>query len=151
MPRPPIEIAPATKFAVTTLALTLVLVLVLQASAQTQPEADIDCSNAMSTAEINSCADRAFDAADKKLNQVYQQAITRIPEFATVPPFDQKKWEETLRNSQRAWLAYRDAQCKDHVALFWGGGSGTSAAVLGCMTEKTKERTREIEEDYAPR
>ena len=114
-------------------------------------EPEVDCNNALSTVEMNFCADRDFAAADAALNAAYQKALQGIPHFAMDPPFDAPRWEKALRQSQRAWVAFRDAECKDHVAMFWTGGSGTTVAVLGCMTDKTKERTREIEEAYSER
>lgn len=107
-----------------------------------------DCDDAKSTAEINACADKAFEEADTALNRVYKQALAAVPKRAIEPPYDAKSWEAALRESQRAWLAYRDSECKTHQSMFWGGGSGTSAVVLGCMTEKTKARTKELTESY---
>jgi uncharacterized protein YecT (DUF1311 family) len=109
----------------------------------------IDCSNPTSTVEMNECADRELAAADAKLNAAYDKALKSLKDLASDPPFDAKAWEEALRKSQRAWIAFRDAECKDHVPMFWSGGTGTTSAVLGCLSRKTKERTEELEESYA--
>ena len=115
-------------------------------NANAQPE--IDCQNAMSTAEMNACADKAFEAADKELNAAYQSALAAIPGVASEKPYGAKSWEAALRASQRAWVAFRDAECVGHLAFFWQGGSGASADIIGCKTELTKARTQVLRERY---
>jgi uncharacterized protein YecT (DUF1311 family) len=110
----------------------------------------IDCANATSTVEMNFCAEEEFDKADAALNKAYQTALAAIPSLAGEHPFDAKSWENALRASQRAWLAFRDAECDQHVPMFWTGGTGTSSAVTGCTTEKTRARTEELKEQYEP-
>ena len=53
-----------------------------------------------------------------------------------------------MRAAQRAWVAFRDAGCKGAMPMEWSGGSGTSAAVLICMREKTEARTKDLKERY---
>lgn len=114
-------------------------------SAQAQT---IDCAKASSTVEMNFCADKDFQAADKSLNEAYAAALASIKTRDLEKPYDAKSFEAAMRASQRAWLAYRDADCKDLVPQEWSGGSGTTSAVLGCMTEKTMQRTKDLKERY---
>ncbi len=109
---------------------------------------NIDCSNAQSTVEMNFCSEKEFDAADKELNQQYDKALRFIAESDLEKPYDPKSWTEAMRAAQRAWLAYRDADCKDLMPMEWSGGTGTSSAVMGCMTEKTIARTKDLKERY---
>lgn len=108
----------------------------------------IDCDNASSTVEMNFCSDKAFQEADAKLNAVYKKVLAHIAEADLEKPYDRDSWEKAMRESQRAWVAFRDADCKGAVPMEWSGGSGTSAAVNGCMTEKTEARTKELTERY---
>jgi uncharacterized protein YecT (DUF1311 family) len=110
-----------------------------------------DCSEALSTADMNRCADAEFAKADAELNAVYQKALAAIPELAGDPPWDAKSWEDALRASQRAWVAFRDAECEKHVAMFWTNGSGATVDILGCKTEKTEQRTKELKDRYESR
>lgn len=101
----------------------------------------IDCANAISTADLNDCASKELDAADAELNAVYKEAIGSIPSMATDNSrFNAKSWEEALRKSQRAWVAFRDAECDGHVPMFMGGGTATTGEVIGCQTEMTRAR-----------
>jgi uncharacterized protein YecT (DUF1311 family) len=112
-------------------------------------EQALNCQEALSTVEMNNCAGAEYEAADVELNRVYKAALGAIPEMATgEPPFDRASWEEALRASQRAWVAFRDAECEDHVAKFWNGGTGATVDIIGCKTEKTEQRTKELKARY---
>lgn len=124
------------------------LVLPLSLGFGTAHAQNIDCANATSTVEMNFCAEKDFNAADKTLNAAYEAALASIKGRDLEKPYDAKSFEAALRASQRAWLAYRDAYCKDLIAQEWSGGSGTTSASLGCMTEKTMRRTKELKERY---
>lgn len=109
----------------------------------------VDCANISgSTYEINICSERDFEAADEKLNAVWKRVLAGIAESDGESPWDAKSWEKKVREAQRAWVAFRDADCKDAVPMEWTGGTGTTAAVLGCMTEKTNVRTKELSERF---
>ena len=110
--------------------------------------AAIDCSNAQTTVEMNFCSEKEFDAADKELNAQYEKALGYIAESNLDKPYDPKSWTEAMRVAQRAWVAYRDADCKGLMPMEWSGGTGTSSAVMGCMTEKTIQRTKDLKERY---
>ena len=108
----------------------------------------VDCNNATSTAELNFCADKELEAADKALNAVYEKVLAKITKSEGEKPYDAKSWQDKLRASQRAWVAFRDAECKDLVPMSWSGGTGTSGAVLGCMSGMTKVRTKDLVEQF---
>lgn len=107
-------------------------------------DAKIDCANAMTTYEQNYCADKDLAAADAKLNDAYKALLAAIAKTENEKPFDAKSWEKALRESQRAWVAFRDADCDGLVPKSWTGGTGTTVAVLGCKIAKTEARTKEL-------
>lgn len=130
-------------------AVLLLAVLAVVPAVHAEDEDKIDCSNAMSTVEMNHCAGLDLDKADAELNKVYKMALSRIPEIAMdEAPFDAKSWEEALRASQRAWVAFRDAECDRHVPMGWTGGTGTTVAVLGCKSALTEARTKALKDQY---
>ncbi|MBA2124786.1 hypothetical protein DLM45_00920 [Hyphomicrobium methylovorum] len=135
----------ALTLAISLAALAPLLALSTAAEARSK---GINCAKANSTYEINYCADRDFTAADKELNKTYRRAIRKTRERDLDEPYDSAQYEGAMRKAQRAWVGYRDADCKHLTAQEWSGGTGTSAAVLGCMTEKTTTRTRELQERY---
>jgi uncharacterized protein YecT (DUF1311 family) len=109
---------------------------------------NIDCSKATANAELNACAERQVNKADAKLNDAYQKALAYIAKTDGDKPYDAKSWADALRTSQRAWIAYRDADCNGLIPMSWGGGTGAMGAVLGCMQTKTEARTKELETVY---
>ncbi|HML43701.1 MAG TPA: DUF1311 domain-containing protein [Hyphomicrobium zavarzinii] len=111
-------------------------------------EEKIDCNDASSTVEMNFCAQKDFDAADAQLNAVYQKVLAHIGESDLEKPYDRASWEEAMRASQRAWVAFRDADCKGAVPMEWSGGTGTTVAVVGCMTTLTEARTKDLASRY---
>ncbi len=95
------------------------------------------CDEAKTTLQINECFAKELKKADAKLNRVYQLAEKKLqPDDAAL-----------LRKAQRAWLAYRDAQCEAEHAL-WGGGTGGTAARMSCSLELTRKRAAEIQNTY---
>jgi uncharacterized protein YecT (DUF1311 family) len=116
---------------------------------QARAENAIDCAKAVATVELNFCAEKELDKADAEMNEVYKKVLAYVAKSGGEKPYDPKSWEEALRASQRAWVAFRDAQCKGLVPMSWGGGTGTTGEVLGCMSAMTKARTKELAELYA--
>ena len=130
------------------LLMPLLMAMVSLPAGATEPMPN-DCTQALSTLKMNACAGADFETADTELNRVYSQALAAIPEMAAEEqPFDKASWEEALRASQRAWIVFRDAECEDHVEKFWGGGTGATADMIGCKTEKTEQRTKELKQRY---
>jgi uncharacterized protein YecT (DUF1311 family) len=118
------------------------------AGAQAQ-SAGADCMDkATSTVEMNVCLDRLLKRADAELNAAYQSAMKYIDASEDVPAEAKGKWRGALRDAQRGWIAFRDADCKGAVPFEWFGGTGATAAALDCMLEKTRARTKELTERY---
>lgn len=126
-------------------AIAALVVISVTAFAQDKP---IDCAKAMSTYEMNYCADRELAKADAQLNEVYRKALAKVAASTQPKPYDAKHWEAALRASQRAWVQFRDADCKGLVPMGWSGGTGTTGEVLGCMTEKTEARVKELKDRF---
>jgi uncharacterized protein YecT (DUF1311 family) len=86
-------------------------------------------------------------AADARLNQVYQRRIAD----ARADDRDDRRtrgWysqEEALRASERAWIAFRDSECR-YLTQQDVGSRMHSSLVRGCLVEQTEERTAELRE-----
>lgn len=90
-----------------------------------------------STMGLIECMGDELKVQDARLNAAYAKAM------ADLTPAQ----KESLRTAQRAWVAFRDADCQSLVSEDWG----TASRVAGneCMVRRTVERTLELE-DYPP-
>jgi uncharacterized protein YecT (DUF1311 family) len=96
-----------------------------------------DCANAMDQATMDECADKDFDAADKKLNEAYKQIVDRLKDNAAS--------KKLLVDAQRAWVAFRDSEC-----AFQGGpretaGSVYPMVVANCQAGLTENRLKDLQ------
>ena len=78
------------------------------------------------------------------MNAAYRATIERIARTTGMDPKVRREWQRVFRDAQRKWLAFRDADCNGAVAYEWFGGTGVTAAILGCKTEKTVARAKEL-------
>lgn len=140
----PIPAKRSARRAVATIAVSVTLAVPTAAVAQNK----LDCASAMATPELNACSELELERADDLMNAIYKKLLAKIAASKGDKPYDARSWEAALRASQRAWVAFRDADCKGLVPMAWGGGTGTTGEVLGCMTEKTIRRTDELTAHY---
>lgn len=107
----------------------LLALLLLAASAGNAAAGD--CSAAETQTEMNLCAGAAFDAADAELNALYKQISARLKSDAATT--------RLLVATQRAWIAFRDAEC-DFAASSVAGGSIAPMIRAECLTSLTEAR-----------
>lgn len=88
-----------------------------------------ECNSASTQSDLNQCTAAQYQAADKKLNETYQQAQKRAPAAQ----------REMLKKAQVAWIASRDADC-ELIGSGTEGGSVQPMVHNQCMTDKTAER-----------
>lgn len=79
------------------------------------------------------CAAEAFAKADKELNEVYQQLLSRLDEQA----------KEKLKETQRAWLAYIKANVS-FVYHVEGDGSAGRMVAWNQNEQATLARIKEL-------
>ncbi len=105
--------------------------LVVQAFSSSAFAADIDCKNPVGQTSINICADKAFKASDKQLNEKYHELYEASSEAGRLK----------LQQAQRAWIAYRDAQCTfDTMGSV--GGSMHAQTYSTCVDMLTQAQTK---------
>ena len=105
----------------------------------------LDCANPATTADMITCGGRDLDAADRELNQVYDETMGLVRKRAA-------DWPEAagnLRAAQRAWVVFRDANCT-WVAGAMEGGTGQPVLEISCRSEMTRARTKELRETAKP-
>ena len=83
----------------------------------------------ISQRQMDDCAAFEYKQADAHLNKVYRKAVQYMADdlASAQKRGDQKqtKYEETaiasLKESERAWISYRDIQCKAAAQEYEGG------------------------------
>ena len=99
--------------------------------------AAVDCANASDQATINQCAGQDYKAADNELNAVYKQIKERLKDNAEAT--------KLLVDAQRAWIGFRDAECKFSSSGVTGG-SVYPLVYSSCLTEVTKVRVEALKQ-----
>jgi uncharacterized protein YecT (DUF1311 family) len=95
----------------------------------------------MHTDEINACMKAARARGEVEMDKAYA-ALSKELETAGA--------QDLLMKSQRAWIAYRDAECLNYAGPQSQGGSLWSADVDGCYAQKANERAAELNFDANP-
>jgi uncharacterized protein YecT (DUF1311 family) len=88
------------------------------------------------TAGMLNCSSQALDKWDKELNRVYKELIKKLsPEE-----------KELLKQSQRQWIKFRDAEFKWISGLYLGIGTNIPLEKMSIMLDIVKERVKMLEE-----
>ena len=120
-----------------------------------QPMTETECENAMSQMEMTACATQRFERADAELNRLYREQIVaaresdRSPENGRSEGDDRPGEEETLREAQRAWVAFRDAHCRGE-GYAARGGSMEPMVYEDCRARLTRERIAQLTPQQSP-
>lgn len=88
---------------------------------------------AQTQAATNASAARDARAADQALNARYKAASARLSPASRL----------LLRNAQRSWIAFRDAQCTFETSGV-RGGSAYPMVKASCLKELTQQRIRQL-------
>lgn len=99
-----------------------------------------------SDAQIERDARIAMEQSDKALNAAWKAATKRIQAIEREPGRDRRAASalDRMKDAQRKWLAFRDAECGIHGALT--GGSVDRIDYLGCLDTLTRSRAKELNE-----
>ncbi len=103
--------------------------------AAVMPVARAGCDAEATQLEANDCAAREFKAADAALNAVYRQIVARLS--------SETEARQLLTAAQRAWVVFRDAECKFSASGVQGGSIQPMIFSM-CQTDVTKARTEAL-------
>lgn len=105
-----------------------------------------DEDGGFSTLGMSMCTQAETEAWDALLNREYQRAMADAKlldaeDMHYFPGFAVRA--EKLRDAQRAWITFRDAECELEYAT---GGSGSIRHIFGtsCFLQMTAERTIDL-------
>lgn len=111
------------------------------ARAQEEP----NCAEPVTQRDMNACADIEYEKADKDLNAAYKQLRTKVSDWDKSADEASKGAVDALVAAQRAWVAFRDANCE--VAGFQArGGTMESMLVSSCLADMSTKRAAELRE-----
>src|SRR5262249_28129077 len=85
--------------------------------------------------EMNACAYEAFQKSDAELNALYQQVLKRLKNDTHA--------RKRFVAAQRAWIAFRDAECT-FVASPSTGGSVYPMVLSFCRDRLTNARVNDL-------
>ncbi|WP_245571219.1 lysozyme inhibitor LprI family protein [Neorhizobium alkalisoli] len=104
-----------------------------------------DCKNPITQMEMTYCEEQEFGAADRILNAEYQKARKVMKKWDAGAEVGSKGAEDALVKAQRAWVAYRDAQCASY-GYQAHGGTMEPQLIYGCQADLTRKRTAELKQ-----
>lgn len=97
------------------------------------PALAIDCEDAVTTIEMQECSSDSFASVDEELNAVWAEVMGSRDDAG----------KQSLRAAQRAWIAFRDADCAAAVEGY-RGGSIASVIQRECLTARTQTRVDDL-------
>ena len=120
----------------------MIVLLAASAFATITPQ----CAKFVDTYHINLCEQRQLEAADRALNAQWKTSLAAmkrrdagVQDPRSTPP----TYTQALIAAQRAWLQFRETNCR-----VWGyrvrGGTAQPGREMACETALTIERTREL-------
>ena len=86
------------------------------------------------TAGMIECANAELRVQDGRLNNAYQGAILRL---------ERPRQKAALQKAQRAWIAFRDADCAAYYDQDWGSMARVQANA--CVLDHTRQRAEELD------
>ncbi|MCP1171766.1 lysozyme inhibitor LprI family protein [Ralstonia chuxiongensis] len=90
----------------------------------------------ITTAGMTECTHTAYQAYDRQMNTLYQAVMSKTDPAS----------RQAIRNAQRAWLAYRNAQrTADNAPWRADSGSMASPDIEGLNVEAIRARIAELE------
>ncbi|MFN7319291.1 MAG: lysozyme inhibitor LprI family protein [bacterium] len=93
-----------------------------------------NCNNPQTQSQMNICASIAYQNADRKLNQVYQQLLPKLSAAR----------KQKLIAAQQAWIKFRDSSCEFERSAYEGGSM--APMIYGfCLADVTEQRTKDLQ------
>ena len=104
-----------------------------------------ECAEPRTQSEMNRCAARDFRRADAELNRQWAATMKkmRTDESFSFTGDKRPSGDVKLREAQRAWLAFRDAQCTVEGYQARGGSMEPMLYDI-CREELTRARTEQL-------
>jgi uncharacterized protein YecT (DUF1311 family) len=104
-----------------------------------------DCeAQTHSNPEYKACVARAADKADAALNKAYQSLLDAVRAAGKDMGQDPSTQITGLKDAQKQWIAYRDANCTFEDSLAFGG-TAIGGNYSSCLCALSYERVNDFE------
>jgi uncharacterized protein YecT (DUF1311 family) len=103
-------------------------------AADDDPFKSTDCKKATTQMDLDYCAGQDFKKVDGQLNVLYRKMM---PRYGAAD-------QALLKDAERKWVAWRDAECAFDTNLS-AGGTIHPMVETTCQTEKTNARIKELQ------
>jgi uncharacterized protein YecT (DUF1311 family) len=102
-----------------------------------------DCKEPVDQVSMTYCARLDYDKADAELNAEWERQKADAEANDKESADGKTEFADALLKSQRAWLAFRDAEC-DWQGFAAHGGSMEPMLVNMCLAKLTRDRTKQL-------
>jgi uncharacterized protein YecT (DUF1311 family) len=120
-----------------------ILVAIMPSPSVAESKAADPCTTQANTIEINQCLSNQLQARDRSLNAAYKALLQRLDESDPSDGVDYQQARRLLVEAQRAWLSFRDNDCRGRVVLY-ARGSVRWEIYTECLIAHTERRTNEL-------
>ena len=119
------------------IAFLLTIIVTRQTGWAAQSSLQNPCEGFRTQLEMATCQEQQAKEADQALNTLYAAVMKKL----------NSKERVQLKAAQKAWIAYREADCEAQTALY-KGGSIAPLIKAACLTKATQDRTKDIKRIY---
>src|ERR1700741_2440767 len=106
------------------------------------------CGSAENQIQVFECAQRRLDAIERRHSETYAAALERGRIYTMQQVRDAGASGGLLRESQRRWIAFRDAECAMQADAHSAGGSAHHEGIFTCLIDMVSARIDELEQLY---
>jgi Uncharacterized protein conserved in bacteria len=107
----------------------LLLALLALSPLQSRAQAQTSCNYPVGTFDQVYCVTKATRQADTEMNTAYQKLLRKLPVSA----------QQTLRQTQRAWMAKRDNDCVDGYTVYVNCTHDMTVSRLNFLNDRLRE------------
>jgi uncharacterized protein YecT (DUF1311 family) len=105
-----------------------------------------NCDDPHDQSTMTLCAGLDYDKADKELNRLWPSIKSAAEENDKGASAEDGGYLKALMASQKAWIAFRDAECT-WQGFQAHGGSMEPMLVNGCLAVLTKDRIKQLKDN----
>lgn len=92
------------------------------------------------------CANKKLVQLNKKMNKIYNKALTKLPETAEIEAG--QGWKDNLIASQNAWIKYKESDCSLQTELTGANSTWKSTNYINCEVVMTQKRIEQLNEMF---